>query len=133
MIFLCSLIQILTNYFKNRDSCPPLADWAISYCDHWLVDRTFFSVAAMSEFGRADEGFLMYAKTTPGIKKALAEYEDGKRGAVSEHVVKSGRAKFSVLAFVKKAKTGEDGTREEAVLPFFSNMPRRRFARCRPR
>ena len=98
------------------------------YCDHWLVDRMFFSVAAMSEFGRADEYFLMYAKMTPGIKKALAEYEDGKRNAVSEYVVKSGRAKFTgVLAFVKKTKTKEDGTREEVVLPFFSNMPRRRL------
>ena len=98
------------------------------YCDHWLVDRMFFSVAAMSEFGRADEYFLMYAKMTPGIKKALAEYEDGKRGAVSEYIVKSGRAKFTgVLAFVKKAKTKEDGTREEMVLPFFSNMPRHRL------
>ena len=72
----------------------------------------FFSVAAMSEFGRADEYFLMYAKMTPGIKRALAEYEDGKRGAVSEYVVKSGRAKFTgVLAFVKKMKAREDGTR----------------------
>ena len=98
---------------------PPLADWAISYCDHWLVDRTFFSVAAMSEFGRADEGFLMYAKMTPGIKKALAEYEDGKRGAVSEHVVKSGRAKFRVLAFVKKAKTGRTAPGRRPSFRFF--------------
>ena len=33
----------------------------------------------------------------------------------------------------EESEDREDGTREEAVLPFFSNMPRRRLARCRPR
>ena len=98
------------------------------YCGHWLVDRMFFSVAAMSEFGRADERFLMYAKMTPGIKRALAECEDGKRAAVSVYIVKSGRVMFTgILAFVKKTKTKADGTREEAVLPFFSSLPRHRL------
>ena len=98
------------------------------HCGHWLVDRTFFSVATMSEFGRADERFLTYAKMTPGIKRALAEYEDGKRAAVSEYIVKSGRAKFTgIPAFVKKTKTKADGTREGAVLPSFSTLPRHRL------
>jgi len=80
----------------------------------------------------------MCAKMTPGIKKALAEYEDGKRGAVSEHIVKSGRAKFAgILVFVRKTKTKADGTREDVVFQFFSNMPRHRIEAalraCHPR
>ena len=93
-------------------------------CSHWLVDRLFFSVATMCEFGRADEYFLMYARATPGIKKALEEYKAGVRAAVSEYVVRSGRAKFvGVLSFVKKTKTKKDGTKEDVIIPIFSNLP----------
>ena len=100
-------------------------------CSHWLVDRLFFSVAAMCEFGKADEYFLMYARLTPGIKKALKEYMEGRRDAVSEYIVKSGSAKFTgTLAFVHKVKTKRDGTKEEVILPFFSNLPRNRLKRA---
>ena len=93
-------------------------------CAHWLVDRRFFSIAAMREFGNANEYFLMYARLTPGIKKALAEYMDGKRAALSDYIVKSGRGKFAgVLAFVEKKEMKEDGTWKTVTLPFFSNLP----------
>ena len=93
-------------------------------CSHWLVDRQFFNVAAMHEFGKADEYFLMYARMTPGVKKELAEYLAGRRDAMSEYIVKSGRAKFvGTLVFVRKMKTKKDGTVEEVVLPFYSNLP----------
>lgn len=94
-------------------------------CSHWLVDRQFFSVAVMSAFGNANECFLMFARMTPGVKEAFAEYLDGRRAAMSEYTVKSGRAKFvGTLAFVRKRKTKRDGTVEDVVLPFFSNLPR---------
>ena len=97
-------------------------------CSHWLVDRLFFSVAAMYEFGRADEYFLMYARMTPGIKKALDEYLSGKRKAMSEYVVRSGRRKFTgTLAFVEKTRT-KNGERENVILPIFSNLPRAQLA-----
>ena len=98
-------------------------------CSHWLVDRLFFSVAAMYEFGRADEYFLMYARMTPGIKKALDEYLSGKREAMSEYVVRSGRRKFTgTLAFVEKTRTSKNGERETVILPIFSNLPRAQLA-----
>ena len=98
-------------------------------CSHWLVDRLFFSVAAMYEFGRVDEYFLMYARATPGIKKALDEYLSGKREAMSEYVVRSGRRKFTgTLAFVEKTRTKKNGERETVILPIFSNLPRAQLA-----
>ena len=94
-------------------------------CSHWLVDRQFFNVGAMCEFGKADEYFLMYASMTPGVKKALGEYKEGKRADVSEYIVKSSRAKFvGTLAFVKKNELQKDGTYKEVIVPFFSNLPR---------
>ena len=94
-------------------------------CAHWMVDRQFFNVNAMCEFGKADEYFLMYASMTPGVKKALDEYKAGKRAAVSEYIVRSSRAKFvGTLAFVKKNEVQKDGTIKEVIIPFFSNLPR---------
>lgn len=93
-------------------------------CSHWILDRYFFSVAAMCEFGKFDEYFLMYARMTPGIKKAFEEYMNGTRAAMSEYIVKSGRMKFAgTLVFVKKTRTKKDGSKEVVVLPFFSNLP----------
>ena len=93
-------------------------------CAHWIVDRLFFNVASMCEFGKADEYFLMYARMTVGIKKALAEYMDGTRPAMSEYIVKSKRAKFTgTLAFVERTKTDKKGRRKTVILPVFSNLP----------
>ena len=93
-------------------------------CSHRLVDRQFFSVAAMHEFGKANEYFLMYARMTGGIKKAFAEYMEGRRAAMSEYIVRSGKAKFvGTLVFVRKRRTKKDGTVEEVVLSFYSNLP----------
>ena len=105
-------------------------------CAHWLVDRLFFSVAAMYEFGRANEYFLMYARMTPGIKKAFDEYMNGTREAMSEYIVRSGRRKFTgTLAFVEKTRV-RNGEVEVVVLPIFSNLPWNRLRdairTCRP-
>lgn len=105
-------------------------------CSHWLLDRLFFNVAAMCELGNANEHFLMYARMTPGIKKALAEYTDGKRAAVSEYTVKSGRGRRAcdrftgILAFVEKTEVQKDGTTKNVIIPFFSNLEMSRLEKA---
>ena len=101
------------------------------YCSHYLVDREFFNVASMSEFTKRGEHFLMYARMTDGVKKALGQYLAGTRPAVSEYIVKSGRIRFTgTLVFQKKTEMGEDGKERTVVLPFFSNLPRPRVEKA---
>ena len=106
-------------------------------CVHCLVDKLFFSVAAMYEFGKVGEYFLMYARITPGIKKALDDYLSGAQDVMSDYVARSGRRKcIKTQAFAEKVKT-KNGKGEKVIPPIFSNLPRIRLtprsATCRSR
>lgn len=95
------------------------------FCSHYVTDREAFNVASMSEFSGRGDYFLMYARLTPGVKKARDAYKRGDRPAVSEYTVKSDRSKFTgTLVFWKKEEIDENGKKETVVLPFFSNLPR---------
>ena len=74
----------------------------------FLMDREFYSVAVMRTMRELGQNFIMPAIKNKGIKKAIKEYEKGKRGAVSEYTMKSqdGR-KFTfnlVLVYNEKEK-----------------------------
>ena len=53
------------------------------------VDREFFSTGVIGALRSKNIQFLMPATKTKGIKKATNEFEAGKRGAVSQHVLTS--------------------------------------------
>lgn len=89
----------------------------IGNCEAVFPQQGIYDHLLMSGFGRADEYFLMYAKITTGIKNAFTEYTNEKSSAMSEHITKSGCAKFTgggggkILAFVKKTRTKSDDAR----------------------
>ena len=98
------------------------------FCSHHVTDREAFNVSTMFKFGSRGDYFLMYARMTEGVKRALAEYERGRRPAMSEYIVKSERRRFAgTLVFWKKTEVGKGGKRETVILPFFSNLPRQQI------
>lgn len=98
------------------------------FCSHYVIDREAFNVSTMFKFGNRGDYFLMYARMTEGVKRALAAYEGGRRPAVSEYIVKSKRRRFAgTLVFWEKTEAREDGKSETVILPFFSNLPRQQL------
>ena len=76
-----------------------------------LVDRGFFSVEVITELQMLKIRFLMPAVKTPGIKRAIEEFIDKKRKAVSKYTMTSrdGKKVTFTLVIVRKNE-GEDGT-----------------------
>ena len=75
------------------------------------VDREFFSTVVIGALRSKNIRFLMPATKTKGIKKAISEFEAGKRDAVSQHVLTSGNAgkepeKFTLIILKREDKKG---------------------------
>ena len=90
-----------------------------------MMDREFFAVDVMRTISRAGLRFLIPAVSTPGIKKAIAEFEDDKREEISEYTVHAQNGdKFScTLVIVPKKKPSRNGKH----IGFVTNM-----AGCKP-
>ena len=54
-----------------------------------LLDREFFSAAVIHEIKQNHDVFIMPARKTPGIKKAILQYVNGNREAISEYRIHS--------------------------------------------
>ena len=54
-----------------------------------LLDREFFSVSVIHELKQLGQKFLMPARKTAGIKKAIIQYVEGNREIVSEYTIHS--------------------------------------------
>lgn len=102
------------------------------FCLYYSADREYYNVNAMNKFGNRGEYFLMYARMTPKVKKAMAEYERGERPALSEHIVKSKKSKFAGTLAFWEVEEFRDGELKKTTLPFFSNMPRPMLRRALP-
>ena len=79
-----------------------------------MLDREFYSADVMNLLNALDVKWLMPAVKTDTIKRAISEFENGTRGAVSVHSVGSGeqRAKFTLI--IRPADSEED-VRETAT------------------
>lgn len=93
------------------------------FCLYYSVDRAYFSVASMIKFASRNEYFLMYARMTPKVKRAMDAYLRGDRAAVSQYVVKSKTSKFAGTLAFWEVEEYRGGRWRNTVLPFFSNMP----------
>ena len=75
------------------------------------ADREFFSTSVIGTLRSKNVQFLMPATRTKGIKKAISEFEAGKRDAVSQRVLTSGDAgkepeEFTLIILEREDKKG---------------------------
>lgn len=83
-----------------------------------LLDRGFYSVEVVLELKSMGVHFLMPAPRTPGIKRAIEEFEHGERPALSEYTIR-GRGEAKVWLMLRRKRT-EQGWRTYA---FISDLP----------
>ena len=75
------------------------------------VDREFFSTGVIGTLKSKNVQFLMPATQTKGVKKAISEFEAGKRDAVSQYVLTSSgadkrREEFTLIILERNDKKG---------------------------
>ena len=75
------------------------------------VDREFFSTGVIGTLRSKNVQFLMPATQTKGVKKAISEFNAGKRDAVSQHILTSSVAgkepeKFTLIILERDDRKG---------------------------
>ena len=92
-----------------------------STCFTLLMDRGFCNVNCLIEAGRGDTSLITPATRTPGIKKKVELFKEGKIGPMSEYTMKNaaGREVTFTLVIVK----GYDKEGNEKHLTFARNLP----------
>ena len=89
----------------------------------FLADREFCTVAMMGAIAGAGEKFLVPARMTTGVRKALGEYKRGKRGKASAYTMKSdGGEEFTFSLVVEKRMRKVNGVRTWKYLAFATNV-----------
>ncbi len=100
----------------------------------FLADREFCTVAVMSAFDGAGEKFLMPARKTAGIRKALAEYKRRKRNKVSRYTMKADDGtEFTFWLVIEKRMVKAKGKRRWKYLTFTTNVRQGRIGRTMKR
>ena len=79
-----------------------------------LLDREFYSTKIMDLLEARDITWLMPAVKNDTVKDAIAEFEKGKRGAVSTHCISSGDTRAEFTLIIRPAKD-ENDARETAT------------------
>ena len=87
------------------------------------MDREFFSTGVIGTLKSKNIQFLMPATYTKGVKKAINEFQTGKRGAVSQHILISGNGdkrqeKITLIILEEKDRKGE-----KVIHTFATNVP----------
>ena len=96
----------------------------------FLADREFCTVAVMSAFDGAGEKFLMPARRTPRIKKALAEYKRGRRKKASRYTMESDDGtKFTFWLVIEKRMVEAKGRRRWKYPAFATSARQGRIGR----
>lgn len=104
-----------------------------------LVDRGFYSAEMISMLQNKGIKFLMPAVKNSGVKKAIREYDEGKRRQVSEYVLKSRNvrtgngsavsAAFTLVIIKKDDKDCEESDRvEDRYVVFATNIKQQKIS-----
>jgi hypothetical protein len=95
-----------------------------------LVDREFFSSRVMNRMYRLRQRFLMPCRLTSGVKRALEEYAQGKRGMISRYALNpSAReegvepASFNLVILPRRGCEEGETDPVKRFIPFATNMP----------
>lgn len=94
-----------------------------------LLDRGFFSIAAINALKKNDQVFLMPCILNSGIKRAIIEHAERKRRRISEYTMgrdEEKRASFT-LVILPKAGAENEADPLKQFIPFATNMPRKRI------
>ncbi len=87
----------------------------------WLVlmDREFYSVGVFKAVRGARMKFVTPARLTEAVKRAIEEYVDGRRDAVSRYTVSSGSDKITCNMIILER---EDKKKKKFHIAFLTNM-----------
>ena len=90
-----------------------------------MLDRGFFTVGVMKAFASRRLHFVMGATRTAAVKKALAEYIAGERGAVSRCTIRSGSESFEFTFVVVEKEEVDKKTKERKKVHvlYATNLP----------
>ena len=90
-----------------------------------LLDREFFSTGTIHELKQNQHTFIMPARKTPGIKKAIIQYVEGNRKSISEYRIHSGSGhveSFNLVILLNPKPTKSKPT--DQYLVFATNIKR---------
>ena len=90
-----------------------------------LLDREFFSTAVIHELKQSGQTFLMPARKTPGIKKAIEEFVAGNRETISEYTIhsESKHVESFTLVIISNPKPAKPNITDQ-YLVFATNISR---------
>ena len=84
-----------------------------------LMDREFYSVGVFKAVRDARMQFVTPARLTKAVKRAIEEYVDGRRDAVSRYTVSSGSDKITCNMIILER---EDKKKKKFHIAFLTNM-----------
>ena len=87
------------------------------------VDREFFSTGVIGTLKSKNVQFLMPATHTKGVKKAISEFQAGKRDAVSQHILISGNGDKRQEKITLIILEGKDKKGGKVIHTFATNVP----------
>ncbi len=95
---------------------------------HWNrplpFDREFYATDVMQTVRSFHRHFIMPAKKDAGIKRAIVQHAQGKRGNVSRYTIKSGSEKFTFnLVLIRDDARKKDGTMFDRYRAFATSLP----------
>ncbi len=90
-----------------------------------LMDRGFFDCKTINMLNRLHQLFLTPCIKNSGIKRALMEYAEGKRGSISEYTMGSGDdpCKFTLVILPKAGSENEKDPLKKYIA-FATNIPK---------
>ncbi len=92
---------------KTVEKCSKLR-LGIGLC---LLDREFYATDVMQAVRSLHRHFIMPAKKNAGIKRAIVQHAQGRRGDVSQYTMQSGSEKFTFnLVLIRDDAGKKDGT-----------------------
>jgi hypothetical protein len=88
-----------------------------------LLDRGFFSCSVIDVLKKNGQTFLMPCIVNKGVKKAIIEYAEGKRGRISRYEMgpKEDRVSFT-LVILPKAGAQDETDPSKRYIPFATSM-----------
>lgn len=88
-----------------------------------LLDREFFSTGVIHEIKQNHDTFLMPARKTPGIKKAIEEFVSGNRESISQYTIRSAskHVESFTLVIISKPNSKKSNITDQYVV-FATNV-----------
>lgn len=94
----------------------------------YLMDRGFFGIRVMEAMQKAGAMFLMPARKTQGILRAIEEFKRGARKRISRYTIKSAQGEFTFYLIIERRMRTIRGKRQWVYIVFATNVPRHRIA-----